>query len=150
MENSGEAWCFNSHLNWKVFPHPSMGKFIHTLDGTHILENLSLGVNESLLLQIVEVMTLSCTLDYGAHLNRWFPTSNSIVPMTHENVMIHNDPLFPPTPIVLGRFSLYIMIVLFLNAPLQTLIEVDLTMNGHLKTSCVTSLHRKCLHIYPH
>jgi hypothetical protein len=75
-KNSQGVWCFNSHLNWKVFPHPSMGEFCTHFGWNSILENLSLGVNESLLLQIVEAMTLSCTLDYGAHLNWWFPTSN--------------------------------------------------------------------------
>jgi hypothetical protein len=53
-----------------------MGEWPMHFGWNFILENLSLGVNELLLLQIVEVMTLSCTLDYGAHLNQWFPTSN--------------------------------------------------------------------------
>jgi len=41
--------------------------------------------------------------------------------ITHENVMIHNDDLFPCTPIVIGIFSLYVTILLFLRAPLETL-----------------------------
>lgn len=70
--------------------------------------------------------------------------------VTHEDIMIYNDPLFPLTPIVLKNISLYIINVLFLKDPLETLIGITLMVKGNLLMSHITSfLHCMCIHIDP-
>ena len=130
-----KVWCFNGHLKWKVFPHLSISEFCKNYGQNSILERFPLGFNESLLSQIVSVMTLSCTLYYASQLNQWFATSNWIVLVTHKNVSIQNNHHpFPHILIVLG----------ILKTP-----NIYLMINNNFTNSYMAQSHHISIHVYP-